>query len=89
MFRKTPDPNVEFLAEQVLPELLGSTIVGVATDQPNGEEMGTAGIGLIVHLAGGGHKVVWIDRDEEGNGPGWVAIEELSDADLQLRAVVK
>ncbi|MBO9589509.1 hypothetical protein [Devosia sp.] len=85
MFRKTPDPNVEFLADKILPELVGGTIVGIATDQPDGEEFGTAGIGLVVRLAGGEHKVVWIDRDEEGNGPGWASVEELGDIALQLR----
>lgn len=88
MFRKTPDPDVEYLAAEVLPALIGATIIGVVTDQPNGEEMGTAGIGLIVHVDGG-HKVVWIDRDEEGNGPGWVKIEELHGANMQLRAIIK
>ena len=88
MFRTTPDPDVEFLASEVLPALVGAKISGIATNQPNGE-MGTAGIGLIVLLTSGEHKVVWIDRDEEGNGPGWVKIEDLSGADLHLRAVVK
>lgn len=88
MFRTTPDPDVEFLAVEVLPALVGAKISGIATNQPNGE-MGTAGIGLIVLLTSGEHKVVWIDRDEEGNGPGWVAIEDISDAEFQLRSIAE
>lgn len=55
--------------------LVGYQIVGVCEDKNNGS------YGLVIQQGPHGNptdeKLVWIDRDPEGNGPGWITVEAL------------
>jgi hypothetical protein len=61
--------DVTYAAEQ-LKQLVGGKITDtvVASD---GESYG-----FVVKTKGGTEKVCWVDCDPEGNGPGWLQIEE-------------
>lgn len=65
--------DVKFAAEECK-KLVGFQIVGVCQDPEN------ESYGLIIERDPHGEpierKLCWIDRDPEGNGPGWLQVED-------------
>ena len=69
--------NITYAAEQ-LKQLVGFKIVDTVITPDN------SSYGFIVeradeieaHVLGPDRKVCWVDCDPEGNGPGWLQIEE-------------
>jgi hypothetical protein len=67
--------DVEYAAEKVVGPLVGYTIVGVALDEEN------ESYGLVIERKNPkdpyDKKIVWVDCDPEGNGPGWLQVEDV------------
>lgn len=65
----TQPSELPYLTEEINKKLVGATIVGSLID-PEGESFGfkVEKEGEVLD--------VWIDRDAEGNGPGWIAIDK-------------
>lgn len=53
-------------ANSLAADIVGKTITGVRIDPDTG------GIGLVLD----DEVLAWVDRDPEGNGPGWIALDE-------------
>lgn len=71
----TSKGDAEYALKKANEKLIGASIVGTAT---NGAEYDEYCWGLVVEK--NGQKLVcWIDADPEGNGPGFMQIEELED----------
>lgn len=68
--------DVKYAADRLMDELVGFTIVGVVMSHD------PESYGFRVQRPRGGtkveKKVVWVDCDPEGNGPGWLSIEASS-----------
>lgn len=63
--------NTQYIADLINEKLIGATIVGACRTE-DGEC-----VGLVVRLRGVKEPhIVWIDKDAEGNGPGWISIEQ-------------
>lgn len=60
--------NSEFMVEKINESLVGGTITGALITEDS------EGFGLRVVTKKGTFQV-WVDRDPESNGPGWLAIE--------------
>lgn len=60
--------DVTFAAEQ-LKQLVGGKIVDTVVTEDN------ENYGFVVEVDGK-EKVCWVDMDPEGNGPGWIQIQE-------------
>jgi hypothetical protein len=65
--------DAEYMANYIAKELVGWKITGTITD-PDGENYG------FIVKKGKAEKNVWVSRDEEGNGPGFLEIETQSQA---------
>ena len=65
----TQPSEIPFLVTQISGRLVGAKIVGSLRD-PEMENFG-----FRVEHEDGQVFDVWIDRDAEGNGPGWLTIE--------------
>ena len=61
--------DVLFNVSEINRCLVGATILNPITDP--GEEY----FGLVVSKVGGKPFTVWIDRDAEGNGPGFLKVD--------------
>ena len=66
----TQSSEIPFLVAQVNDHLVGGKIIGSLRD-PEMESFG-----FKVEHEDGKIMDVWVDRDAEGNGPGWVSIEK-------------
>ncbi len=65
--------NAEWMAEEISKTLVGGRITNaLVTDE---DQYGTAFYGFRVEVNGGAFNV-WVQRDPEGNGEGFLAIEE-------------
>jgi hypothetical protein len=60
--------DTEFLAEKIRDELAGATISGPVLSA-DGESFGFEAV-----RPDGSRVLCWIDRDAEGNGPGWINV---------------
>ena len=60
--------DVEYMVEQINEKLAGVTIINAAVSNDR-ESFG------FVIKKGKKQGVVWVDRDPEGNGPGWLSME--------------
>lgn len=60
------DPR--YSANLIIDKLIGATITGAAETEES--------FGIVARLENGNEVVIWIDQDAEGNGPGWITIEE-------------
>lgn len=65
--------NAEYMAQIVSEKLVGGRITDALVT--NEDEFGTAFFGFRVEVNGGALNV-WVQRDPEGNGEGFLAIEE-------------
>lgn len=65
--------NAEYMAKYIHKELVGWKIIGTITD-PDNEDYG------FIVKKGKEEKNVWVSRDAEGNGPGFLEIETQSQA---------
>lgn len=74
--RKT---NAQYLAE-TLKELEGATLIGF--DIYDMEDHND-GLGLSFRLADGRYAMVDVYRDEEGNGPGWLNLNPIVEAQYE------
>lgn len=61
--------SLKFYTDQLL-TLGGATITGVAVDGEGGF------FGLTLRLPDGESKVLWLQSDDEGNGPGSFSLED-------------
>jgi hypothetical protein len=64
--------DVSYAAEE-LKQLVGGKITETVMTEDK------ESYGFVVKTKGGAEKVCWIDCDPEGNGPGWVSIQEKAD----------
>ena len=67
--------DVDFMVKEINAKLLGATIRNAVRTE-DGESFG---LELVIKAKGRGNYdvfTVWIDCDAEGNGPGWLNIEE-------------
>ena len=62
--------DVKFAVDQSNKKLIGTQVVGTILT-PDEEAWG-----LQVRTQDGNELLVWVDCDPEGNGPGWLQIEE-------------
>jgi hypothetical protein len=62
--------DVEYAADNVVGPLVGFKITGVALDKEN------ESYGLVIER-GKSKKIAWVDCDPEGNGPGWLQVEDV------------
>ena len=62
----------KYMADMITEKLAGATITGGAEASPS--------FGMCVTLKGGKKVSVWVDCDAEGNGPGWLSIEDYKEA---------
>jgi hypothetical protein len=62
--------NCEYMAEKINENLIGGRITGAMITE-DGESFGLKVSSPI------GRFQVWVDRDPEGNGPGWLSIESV------------
>ena len=67
--------NAKFQTEQIERRLVGGTITGALID-PNPDEFGDRWYGFLVKTKSGDMVPVWVSKDPEGNGPGWLDIAE-------------
>lgn len=69
----------EFCKEQIVKHLLGGTITGVLdSDVDDVDDFGVQFFGLRI-MKDGKQFAAWVQMDAEGNGPGWVEVEEIPD----------
>lgn len=71
----TSEGDAKWALEKIVNELVGGTITGVISTPDTNE----FSYGFIVQHGKGDNKVekrCWIDCDPEGNGPGFIQIEE-------------
>ena len=54
-------------------QLIGYTVTGIAVDDSDKDEFGDPWEGLVME-DGKRKKIVWANRDPEGNGPGFLEI---------------
>lgn len=64
--------NAEYMAEEIGKKLIGCRITG-ALISDDGESFGFR----VENGGPDGPIAVWVDCDPEGNGPGWLSIEEV------------
>lgn len=72
--------DVTFAADQ-LKKLVGYEIIDTVVT-PDGESYGfvvARADAVEEQVLGADKKVCWVDCDPEGNGPGWLQIEEMKD----------
>lgn len=62
--------DVEYAADNVVNPLVGFKITGAALDKEN------ESYGLVLEK-GKKKKIAWVDCDPEGNGPGWLQVEDV------------
>ncbi len=68
----TQPSELNYLAEQINEHLVGGKIVGAIIS----EDKEFFGFGVL--MPNKKRKVVWVDMDAEGNGPGWLNIEDMT-----------
>jgi hypothetical protein len=72
----TPSSNFHTqYVKRVLSDFIGCRIVDVLTQADDS-------VGLVVETEEGSKHILWVDRDAEGNGPGWVAAQTLEPSKL-------
>lgn len=63
--------EAKFLREKMFP-MLGGRLVALVVDGSTGEDT----LGLVFEAKDKTQTVVWVQRDAEGNGPGWLEVSE-------------
>ena len=65
----TQPSELDYLAKQINDNLVGGKIVGavISADKES--------FGFGVLMPNKKRKIAWVDMDAEGNGPGWLSIE--------------
>jgi hypothetical protein len=63
----------EFCKKQIVERLLGGTITGALESE---DDFGDEFFGIRV-MKDGKQLAVWVQSDAEGNGPGWIEVEEI------------
>ena len=69
----------DYCSEQIIDNLLGGTIIGTVVSPPD-EEFGDEGFFGLQVMVMGKRKLMLVQSDAEGNGPGWVHIEDAEEA---------
>lgn len=65
----TQSGDIPFLLAKINDHLVGTTIISALQDPEN------ESFGFKVQRKDGKQIDVWVDRDAEANGPGWLSIE--------------
>ncbi len=73
----TQPSEIDFLVDIINDKLVGSVITGAAVSADK-ESFGFI-FAKDPHNMPVEKKVCWIDMDAEGNGPGWISIEDKDD----------
>ena len=73
--------NAEFMANEISAKLAGWTIVQATVDSPDPYAGDQQSFGFVVGRRNPKtklveRKTVWVDCDAEGNGPGWLNMED-------------
>jgi len=66
--------NIEYMTKEIADKLVGAKITG-AIESP-GNDFSEGSFGFNVATEQGKTLQVWVDMDPEGNGPGWLSIQE-------------
>lgn len=69
------DPYIQYECKQ-LKQLIGGKIVGIIRNEPSERNFQTSSFGFEVRLPDNTNRLVWVDADPEGNGPGHLNIEQ-------------
>jgi hypothetical protein len=67
--------DVQYMSKQIIKNLVGWAIVGAAVDE-DGESFGFIIGRRDPKTKKYERKTIWVDCDAEGNGPGWLNMED-------------
>jgi hypothetical protein len=71
--------DTKYTAKQITEELLGGVIVG-SVQTPESDDPFSEFAGINLAMPDGTTRYLWIQRDAEGNGAGWLDIETPKEA---------